>query len=292
MILGVSLGLAAAFFQALSFIFLRKSLSEFPASMAFFMNAITGFIIWIPFALFTNGVVGDVVKVLPIAILSAVLSEAFVFYALAKGESIVTGVLFSTYPLFTILFAFLLLNESLSSYVWIALMLVIVGTLIVVAPSAKQRLSTGGAYWRFHLIGWPVAAAVAVGIADIAGKTSVDLTSAGTFLIALAIVEVPISLIFLKLQNQQLSDIRHFFTKFEDYKYAFLSGLLGTLTVLALWFTFEALPASVASPITAITPIFVFILGLVFLKETVSIKNTIGLLFVTVGVICVSLMGF
>lgn len=291
MLYGLALGIGTAFAQALSYIFMRRSLTEFPESMAFFMNAVTGVLIWIPFAMLTNGVWADVPAVLPIAILSAILSEAFVFYATAKGDSIITGVLFSTYPLFTIFFAFLFLQERLISLAWIALALVIVGTLIVSSPSKREWVKNKITHWQFHLIAWPLVAAFAVGISDVAGKNMIDQTSAGTFLIALAIAEVPVSLVFLRMQRQKLSQLRTFFVQFQEYKYAFLSGLLGTITVLLLWLTFEALPVSIASPLTAITPIFVFILGIVFLKDKISIKNTFGLIVVTAGILLLSLNG-
>jgi len=86
--------------------------------------------------------------------------------------------------------------------------------------------------------------------------------------------------------------VGEFFKKVNEYKFAFLSELFSTLAVLALWLAFEVLPASVASPLTAITPIFVFILGILFLKDTVSFKNTVGLLIVTLGILLLSLSGF
>ena len=106
MTLGIIFGLLTAIFQGVSYIFMRRSLSDFPESMAFFMNALTGVVIWIPFAMYTNGVWSDVVYVLPFALLSAILSEAFVFFATARGDTIITGVLFSTYPIFTIFLAY------------------------------------------------------------------------------------------------------------------------------------------------------------------------------------------
>ncbi|MCA9366563.1 EamA family transporter, partial [Candidatus Kaiserbacteria bacterium] len=245
----------------------------------------------IPFAMFTNGVWSDVLYVLPIAILSAILSEAFVFFATARGDTIITGVLFSTYPIFTIFFAYLFLQERLLFWAWIALGLVVVGVLIVSSPSKREWVKDRIAHWQFHLIVWPLVAAVAVSISDVAGKHIIDQTSAGTFLIALAIAEVPVGIVFLRMQKQSLRQLKTFFSRFAEHKYAFLSGLLSTLAVLMLWLAFEILPASVASPLTAVTPIFVFILGVTFLKEKVTFKNTLGLIIVTTGILLLSLKG-
>ena len=289
MSIGIIFGLATALFQALSYIFMRRSLQDFSESMAFMMNALTGVVIWIPFATLTNGVWSDVLFVLPIALLSAILSEAFVFFATARGDTIVTGVLFSTYPIFTIFFAYLFLQERLLFLAWIALGLVIIGTLVVSSPSRREWAKEKVSHWEFHLIAWPLVAAVAVSISDVAGKHIIDQTSAGTFLIALAIAEVGI--LFLRLQKQSLRQLKTFFSHFKDHKYAFFSGLLSTLAVLMLWLAFEILPASIASPLTAVTPIFVFVLGITFLKEKVSFKNTLGLIVVTIGVLLLSLNG-
>jgi len=292
MALGITFGLVTAFFQGLSYIFMRRSLSDFPESMAFMMNALTGVVIWIPFAMFTNGVWSDVLYVLPFALLSAILSEAFVFFATARGDTIITGVLFSTYPIFTIFFAYIFLQERLLFLAWVALGLVVLGTLIVSSPSRREWLDDNLQHWKFHLIAWPLAAAIAVSISDVIGKNVIDQTSAGTFLMALAIAEVPVALIFLRMQKQRVSQLKTFFSHFTDHKYAFLSGLLSTLAVLTFWLSFELLPASVASPLTAVTPIFVFALGILFLKEKVSLKNTIALLIVTGGILLLSVSGF
>ena len=168
----------------------------------------------------------------------------------------------------------LFLNERLLFYAWIALALVIVGTLVVSSPSKRQWLKERTDSWKFHLIAWPLIAAIAVAVSDVVGKHIIDQTSAGTFLIALAIAEVPVGIVFLRLQKQKLSHLKTFFSHFQDHKYAFLSGLLSTLAVLTFWLSFEALPASVASPITALTPIVVFALGVAFLKEKITLKNT------------------
>ncbi len=291
MTLGVILGITTAFFQGLSYICMRRSLQDFPESMAFMMNTITGILIWIPFATLTNGVWSDVLYVFPIALLSAILAEAFVFYALARGDTIITGVLFSTYPIFTILFASILLAEQLWFWAWIAMTLVIIGTLIVSSPSRREYLNRKVVHWKFHLIAWPLVAAVAVALSDVIGKDIIDKSSAGTFLIALAIAEIPVSIIFFKLQKQKLTDLQRFFSHFDDHKFAFLSGLFSTLAVLTFWYTFELLPASIASPLTAIYPIFVFILGVAFLKEKISPKNTLGLFIVVSGVLLLSISG-
>ena len=144
--------------------------------MAFMMNALTGVLIWMPFAMFTDGVWSDVLYVLPIALLSAVLSEAFVFFATARGDTIITGVLFSTYPIFTIFFAYLFLEERLLFWSWIALLLVIVGTLIVTSPSKREWAKNAITHWQFHLIAWPLLAAISVSISDVAGKNIIDQT--------------------------------------------------------------------------------------------------------------------
>ena len=291
MLLGVLLGILTALLQACAYLFMRKSLAEFPESVAFFMNAITGLLIWVPFGLYTNGVWADVWSVLPFALVSAILSEAFVFFALARGDTIISGVLFSTYPIFTIIIAYIFLGESLLLGILFAIVLAIVGTLIVSAPSRqdwKQGMTT---HWRLGLVAWPLVAALACGAADVAGKFAIDDTSAGTFLIALGIAEVPVGIAFLYIQQQNLSQFRVFIKNFSRYKYAFLSGLLSTLTLVTFWFTFEMLPASIASPITATTPVFVFLFGWLVFKEQVSRKNMLGLTLVMSGIILLSVYG-
>src|SRR3989344_2757228 len=111
---GIIAAIYSSFFLALSQASLKKSYRELSPSVAFFFDAIFGLLLWIPIALFFGINVSLVNEVLIYAILSAILSEAFVFYALSKGQLSVTTILIGTYSIYTILFSYFINNESLT----------------------------------------------------------------------------------------------------------------------------------------------------------------------------------
>ena len=102
-------------FVGFSQISLRKSYKELPPSVAFLFDSIFGLLIWVPLAFFM-GISGTVSwgQAIFFAVVSAILSEAIVFYALSHGELAVTATVLATYPVYTVIFSRLFNGEILS----------------------------------------------------------------------------------------------------------------------------------------------------------------------------------
>src|SRR5690606_12558513 len=132
-----------------------------------------GLLIWIPFSLILGFNFSDVPKVLVYAFISGILSEAFVFYVLSKGEISITGTIFASYPVYTIIFAILLLGESLQPMHWLFVFITIIGTLIASLPKKIIKSELRKKAYVF----WAVAGAVAVGLSDTISKGVIDQTS-------------------------------------------------------------------------------------------------------------------
>ncbi|VAW32670.1 hypothetical protein MNBD_CPR01-532 [hydrothermal vent metagenome] len=131
--------------------------------------------------------------------------------------------------------------------------------------------------------------AFAVGFSDTLSKGVIDQTSAETFLFALAIMQVPVALIFLRLQKEPLSQFVNIFTHLKRYSYSMIGALLGVVSVLFLWLAFAATYASVASPLTASFPFFTLVLAYVWLKEKITFRDGVGVLITIVGIIGISI---
>jgi len=195
--MGIIFGLLAALAQAIGFTLLKKSYEELPPSVAFLFDACFGLLIWIPFALVMGFNFSHIPLVLLFALISALLSEAFVFYVLSKGEISITGTIFSSYPIYTILFSLFINHEKLLPWHWFFVGLTILGTIVVSWPEkiTKQELK------KKMIILWGVAGAMAVGLSDSLSKNVIDKTSAEAFLFALAFAQVPVALVYLKLEK-------------------------------------------------------------------------------------------
>lgn len=282
--MGIIYGLLAAFSFAVSYIALKKSFDEFPPSVAFFFDMIFGLIIWIPFSFFLGFDLNHIYKVFIYAVISGILSEAFTFYVLSKGEISITGTIFASYPIYTILFSILILGESLVPIHWLFIFITLIGTLLASLPEKmKKKELKKKAY-----ILWALAGAIAVGLSDTISKGAIDKTSAAAFLFTLAIVQVPISLIYLKLEKETSRHIIKFAKNYKIYKYAIAGSFFNVIGLIGLWLAFENTFASIASPLTAAYPGIMVILAVIFLKEKPRKIEILGLFLILLGVIGIS----
>lgn len=278
--MGIFFAVLSALSQAVLWVSLKKSYEKLTPSVAFFFDMLFGLFIWLPFALILGVDLSNVPLLFLFAFISGILSEAFVFFVMSKGEVSYTNTIFSTYPIFTIFFSLLINKESLSSAQWILVFLVILGTFIVSVP---ERITRKELLKKSFII-WPLLGAFAVGFSDTLSKSIIDKTSAQSFLFALSFVQIPIALAYLKIEKQPLGQFRNILKQFSKYKFALLGSLLNVLTVLFLWLSFQYAPASVASPITASYPGLTIILAIVFLKENVKPKDFLGFVIIILSI--------
>lgn len=282
--MGIIFSLLTAFFQAIGYTVLKKSYEELPPSVAFLFDACFGLLIWIPFALIVGFDFNHLPLVMFFALISALLSEAFVFYVLSKGEISVTGTIFSSYPIYTILFSLFINNEKLLLWHWFFVGLTILGTIIVSWPEKINRKELK----KKAIILWGVAGAMAVGLSDSLSKNVIDKTSAEAFLVALALAQLPVALIYLKLEKQKFSQFKNTIKKFSQYKYAIFGSFMTVVSLIFFWLAFQDTYASIASPLTATYPGLMIILAYFFLKERIKPKDLAGLIVIIFGVIGIS----
>lgn len=282
--MGIFFAVLAALSQSILWVALKKSYENLAPSVAFFFDMVLGLLVWVPFSLIIGVDFSRMGEVLIYALISGVLSEAFVFYVFSKGEVSYTSTIFSTYPLFTIFFSVLLNHERLSPVQWGLVGLVIIGTLIVSVP---EKISKSELTKKSFLI-WPLLGALAVGVSDTLSKGIIDKTSAESFLFGLAFAQIPIALGYLRYEKQVIPKLIIIRKQWSIYKFALLGSAMNMLTVLFLWLAFARAPASIASPITASYPGFVVLMAVVFLKEKVAKKDYIGFALITLSVMGIS----
>lgn len=284
---GIIAAIYSSFFLALSITSLKKSFRELSPSVAFFFDACFGLIIWIPVAFFFGVNLNYFQEVIGYAILSAVLSEALVFYAMSKGQLSITSILIGSYPIYTIIFSFLINRELLSYFQILNVGIIIFGTLICYLPSklTRDELKKSGA------ILWPIIAAVAIGISDALSKKIINKTLDFTFLFALALVQLPVAFGYLYIEKQNLfKELKQVKAKIYDYKNAVAGSLFNIIGTGLLWIAFSRTLASIASPITATSGVLVIIISLLFLDEKITWRQLLGIVLVFIGIIGLSLM--
>jgi drug/metabolite transporter (DMT)-like permease len=282
--MGILFAIIAAISQSILWVALKKSYEHLSPSVAFFFDMILGLCIWIPFALITGVDFTLMIEILVYAVISAVLSEAFVFYVFSKGEVSYTSTIFATYPLFTILFSYFINAERLQPTQWLFVITTVIGTLIVSIPQTISRKEL----LKKSFIVWPLLGALAVGFSDTISKSIIDKTSASSFLFGLALAQIPVAFMYLRYEHQSIPKISAVIHSWSVYKFAALGSLMNVMTVLFLWLSFQYAPASIASPITASYPGFVIILAVIFLKEKIIPKDFLGFVIITASIMALS----
>jgi drug/metabolite transporter (DMT)-like permease len=281
--IGIIFALLCAVFIGFSIIFLRKSYKGLPPSIAFFFDSVFGLLIWVPLALFM-GISGTLSwsQAIFFAVVSAILSEAIVFYALSHGELAVTATVLATYPVYTVIFSRLFNNEILSFQMTFFVALAILGSVIASLPEKIVRSE-----FKFNKgIIWPFIAAVCIGLSDTISKGYINRSGNFSFLFSLGFVQIPVALAYLRIEKQSLvSSLEGVIKRFKEYKFALLGGLFNIIGTGFLWLSFSFAPASIASPITGTNGVLTVILSRILLKEQISKRKYIGIVLAFIGVV-------
>ena len=285
--IGIIIAIISAIFMAGMQILLKKSYKELNPSVAFFFDVMFGFLIWIPVGFIFGATIEGVLNCLIYAIISAVFSEALVFYALSKGDLSVSTVMIATYPIYTLLFSRYINNELLSIEQLVFVILTIIGTILTCFDKEFK-------FNKFKNITLliPIITAVAIGLSDTLTKKIINDTSAFSFLVAIAIVQIPVALIYLKITKQKIFDIfKELKVGIKEYKHSILGSLFNVLGTGCLLVSFNYGMVSIVSPLTAIYTPFVLIYSFMFLKEKVSKTNFLGIIAALIGTFGIIIIG-
>lgn len=285
--IGIIIAIISAILMTGMEIALKKSYKELDPSVAFFFDMLFGLIIWIPLGFIFGARINSIIDCLPYAVISAVLSEALVFYALSKGNLSVTTVLITTYPMYTLVFSMLINNEKLSILQIILIVITLIGTLLTSIDSGfklKNIKSTS--------ILIPLITAIAVGLSDTLTKGIINQTSSFDFLVAIAIVQIPVSIIYLIIAKEKITSIiKEVKNGVIEYQYSLIGSLLNILGTGCLLVSFNYTYASIASPLTALYTPFVLIYSIFVLKEKSNKINYFGIVLALVGAFGIMIAG-
>ncbi|HWS49088.1 MAG TPA: DMT family transporter [Candidatus Methanoperedens sp.] len=283
--IGVIFALLCAVFVGFSQISLRKSYKEMSPSIAFLFDSIFGLLIWVPLAVFMGISSGaNLGEALIFAVISAILSEAMVFYALSHGELSVTATVIATYPVYTVIFSRIINQEYMSVGIVLFVVLTILGSIVASLPS-KSEIKVNKA------VIWPFIAAICIGLSDTISKGYINRSGDFSFLIMLGFIQIPIALAYLRIEKESFLDsVEGVLKRFKDYKYALLGGLFNIIGTGFLWLSFSYAPASIASPITGSNGVFTVLLSRFLLKEKISKIKYLGIFLAFVGVIGIAVL--
>ena len=272
---GIIIAIMSAIFTSGTHIFLKKSYKELNPSISFLFYMLIGLMIWIPIGLIFGAPLKGVLKCLIYAIVFDVLSEVLSFYALSKGNLSVSTVLISTHSIYTLIFSTLFNKEILLPIQVLCIIITIIGTILTIWDSnfnIKDIKKTA------FLI--PLITAVSIGLADALTKGIINSTSSFDFIVAIALVQIPISTIYLLISKQKISTIIKELKKgcIKKYKYSIIGALFNVLGMGCLFLSFDYTYASIAVPLSEMYIPFVVIYSFVKLKEKINKVNLCGII--------------
>lgn len=286
--IGIILALLCAVFVALSQITLRKSYKELQPSIAFFFDAIFGLLIWVPLALVMGVNMGVGLKEAALfALISAILSEAFVFYALSHGELAVTATVIATYPVYTVFFSRILNQEILSPQLLFFVAIAIFGSVYASLPDKIKRSD----FNLRKIATWPFLAAVAIGLSDTISKGYINRSGDFSLLFMLGFLQIPVALAYLRIERESVvKAVVGTLRKANLYKYALLGGLFNIIGTGFLWLSFSYAPASIASPVTGASGALTVMLSHYVLKDRISLRKYLAIIVTFVGIIGIAIL--
>ena len=198
-------------------------------------------------------------------------------YALAKGPVSVTGTLMGCYPIPTILLSVFLLGEGLNPLQDAAIGLVLCGVIALSYP-VKSAL----ARWRPSWVVWGLLAACTLGVADFIAKIGVGEAGVYTFLLALALAQLP-SMVVVTLADRSGRRVPPMTMGH------LLPTILGTFSMVAggvtLDLAFAGGEASLVSPVTSSYVGLAAVLAVALLGERLTPRQAGAVVMTAVGVV-------
>lgn len=220
-------------------------------------------------------------RVLLIAFISGqfgfVIGDYFYFSALRLMGVSRTVPITSSYPLWTILWAWLFLGRSVNAQIIVGAFLVFLAIVIVRRGEIEEHLDSKG--FVFALLA-PISWSIAITLLDFLSSQVSPLSLAGIRMIFAAF---GIS-VFLPRYSKELREIT-------QREVAILSGaaLLGLIIGQYTFVKSVSLVGSqISAPVSAVNPIISSLLAIAILKEPPNTKIILGLILAVVGVILIT----
>lgn len=239
----------------------------------FIVESLFGLAIWSTYGLLNSADFKNILVLIPITLFSALLSEFYNFFVYSKGDLNTIESVISIYPVFTIIFAHILLGEVLSESFAFALILIIGGIVLI-----SFQISLTGMRLNRSIL-WALSGAIAIGLSDTVSKSFIDNYTSYEFLVSLGISQTILSALLILMSKSRFHNIRRIDRK------TLCGTFLIALSMVFFWETFNNSLASIASSLTASVIVLIVILSRVILKERIPLKNYIGIAITLIGVI-------
>jgi drug/metabolite transporter (DMT)-like permease len=214
-------------------------------------------------------------------------ANAFLHKGFSVGKTSLISVLSGLTPLFVVLFAFLLWKETLTT-------IQLVGFVIIFAGLYTIRYSNDISFRNLQGAQWGLLAALFFAFNDLLGKqsTRLDADIFATLCLMFGVGSFLFAITWLKQKNSYVPDENEIRTRWSNMK-TFCCGLLVGLTnlagMIAILSAFASGTTGLVSAISAMNILIIILYSRVFLKESFSRQEIIGLTAALIGILVLRL---
>lgn len=264
------LAILAAFFYGVSMVMARIGLQDtdtFSGALISMILSFAGSLVliffWVPIEHFASRAL---IYFIIAGLSGPCVGRFLLFIGINRVGSSIASTLYSIKPLFSALAAVLILGEKLTTAIGLATAIMVAGLALVSSrPSAKQL---EGSWSKKDLI-FPIMAGAAYGLAHVLRKIGLNLNHEPLMGVAvqnLAALSFSLTLTLFR-KNQQRLTLNHS----RAWVFFGLSGIFSILGQLTVFHALNIGSVVIVSPLSAISPLFVILMALIFLKGSESV---------------------
>ncbi|MDP3940792.1 MAG: DMT family transporter [bacterium] len=271
--------LLAAFSFGVGQVFIKKGYENFSPLWNAIIDAGFSLILYIPLAL----LLGVNLQVTPLHILMITLISAlyiFFYYAIEHGNLSLSGTIFATYPLFTILLSMMVLGEKVTLLQATLITLIISGVLLLsYNPGTIQKIRNVS---KKKWLAWALFGAFTTGFGDFLSKVTLNTVPINSYLVLFALA-FPVTCVFFWFFDKKGRAFPRNISV-QKAKWTLLGTAMLSIGVLAISFAFSLGQASLVAPISSSYIGITVLLSYFFLKESLSKKQVFAICMIAIGV--------
>lgn len=288
--IGIVFALLTALAYSLGDVLVRKRLAESNfVSVALVVTATGNIILWPLALLFTNQRTVSLPAVLFFVIaglLAPGITRLFSFKGIELvGVSVNTSI-FAIYPMYSAIFAVLLLSEALVPENWIGIVFVVVGVVLVERSISTPK--TGPKRMFKKGLVFPFLGSLTVALSYIPRKQGLNIYNEPLLGVAIG---YSLSLLLYVLTLISSHNLRGSLCLGKDFRLFWKAGACQSLGWVFAFYALSHEKISVVTPLVQTQPLFVLFFAYLYLKELehVSFKLIMSTLLIVIGVILVSI---
>lgn len=287
--IGIFLAWLAAISYSLGIILTRKNLDESNCFSVTVITTIIGnVILWPLVLLFINLKTVNIQGIL-FFIIAGMLSPGITRLLYFKGmEFLGTSVnasIFAIYPMYSSLFAFLLLNETIALENWIGVICIVVGVIFIERSFVKPKAESKK-FSKKSLI-FPLFGALVNGTSFLIRKYGLNIYNEPLLGVAIGyFLSFLLYLLFLTSSN-----MRHYMILSKDFRLFWKASIFQSLGWVFSFYALSYEKVSIVSSIIQTDPLFILFLSYLYLKEleNISLKVILSTVLIVIGAILVSI---